>query len=99
MANRSCAFAVTLSEFAMKRGGGMRCSLQGLSERPFLDSARRKPSEIPSTTRSVSAFLLRQSLESPFLRPFSLTVAWILDVKRHIDEGTELKGATRILIS
>ena len=57
MANRSCAFAVTLSEFARKWGGAMLPFASGPLGATLPDSARRKPSEIPSQTRSVSAFL------------------------------------------
>ena len=57
MANRFSAFAVTLSESARKWGGAMLPFATGPLGATLSDSAWRKTSEIPSKTRSVSAFL------------------------------------------
>lgn len=51
----------------------MDLPLQRLPERPFPDFARRNPSEIPSQTQSVSAFLpSKVSMGTPFLRRITL---------------------------
>jgi len=100
MASRSCAFAVTPFGVRQEVGRGHAAVRYRASRSdPF---GLCLAEDFGNSLEDSVSFRVppRQSLDgSPLLRPLPLTVAWLLDGKRHIDEVVERKGATKILNS